>query len=135
MEFGPKHLVNYSYFSQRVCASAEPGLLFIGVRSMAAECRIERIGRMAAVRSCLANCVVGVGLFQGLEFLLRTSLRELLKMGGLGISRAWNRWQLLRRSQGCRISLGRDGGLNGRTLVEFAERYIDSPRSHSEPRP
>ena len=25
MEFGPKHLVNYSYFSSRVCPSAEPG--------------------------------------------------------------------------------------------------------------
>jgi hypothetical protein len=124
MEFGPKQMVNYSYFSGRVCASAEPGLLFVGVRTMAPYCRIETISRMTAVRSCMANCVIGMGLFQGLEFLLQSSVWELLKKARLGLSRLWNCWQLLRRSRVLRIHLGRDAGLNARTLLEFAEKCL-----------
>ena len=124
MEFGPKHLVNYSYFSGRVCPSAEPGLLFVGARTMTPYCRIERISRMAAVRSCMANCVIGMGLFQGLEFMLQSSAWELLKKATLGLSRIWNCWQLLRRSRALRIHLGCDADLNARTLVDFAEKCL-----------
>jgi hypothetical protein len=122
MEFGPKHLVNYSYFSDRVCASAEPGLLFVGGRTMRRDCRIERISRITAIRACMTNCVVGIGLFQGLEFLLQASVWELMAKWKLGLSRMWNCWQLLRRSRVFRIQLGRDADLNARTLLEFAEK-------------
>ena len=122
MEFGTKHLVNYSYFAERVCASANPGLLVVGARTMAPTCRIEEIGMWAAMRSCMVNCVVGIGLFQGLEFLLQSSPWELLKKGSLGLSRTWNCWQLVRRSKVLRIHLGRDAALNARTLLEFAEQ-------------
>ncbi len=51
MEFGPKHLVNYSYFADRVSASAEPGIVFIGSRTMQAESRIEQVGTLAGTAS------------------------------------------------------------------------------------
>ncbi len=124
MEFGPKHLVNYSFFRDRVCASAEPGLLFVGARTMAKECRIEKIGRLAGMRSCITNCVVGIGLFQGLEFILQSSPWELFMKGKLGFSRAWNCWQLLRRAQVRRIHLGRDPELNALTLLRYAESNL-----------
>ena len=124
MEFGPKHLVNYGYFRDRVRASAEPGLLFIGTRTMSPQCRIEPVGRLTALRSCITHCVVGVGLFQGLEFILQATPWELMKKSGLGMSRLWNCWQLIRRSQVCRIRLGRDSEVNARTLLEFAERSL-----------
>jgi hypothetical protein len=65
-----------------------------------------------------------MGLFQGLEFLLQSSVWELLKKARLGLSRLWNCWQLLRRSRVLRIHLGRDAGLNARTLLEFAEKCL-----------
>ncbi len=120
MEFGPKHLVNYSYFQDRVAASAEPGLVLIGARTLAQECRVAEVGRLAGLRACIANCVVGVGLFQGLEFVLRSSGWELLKQTGLGISRLRNCNQLLRRSRVCKVHLGRDPELNARTVLEYA---------------
>ncbi len=128
MEFGTKHLVSYRYFAERVCASAEPGLLVVGVRTMAPDCRIERIGAITAWRTCVANCVVGIGLFQGLEFLLQASVWELWKKGLLGLSRARNCWRLIRRSQTIRIHLGRDPQLNAKTLLEYAERAFESGR-------
>ena len=119
MEFGAKHLVNYSYFQSRVSESAEPGLVLIGARTLSHECRIEEIGTMAGLRACVPNCIVGLGLFQGLEFVLSSSAWELAKKASLGLSRTRNCWQLLRRSRVCRIHLGSDPELNAKTVVDY----------------
>jgi hypothetical protein len=124
MEFGPKHLVNFSYFQDRVCASAEPGAVFIGARSMLPECCIEEIGMTAALRPMISNGVIGLGLFQGLEFILQSSALELVNKAGLGVSRMRNFWQLLRRSRTYRARLGRDAELNARTVLEFTQRLF-----------
>jgi hypothetical protein len=124
MEFGPKHLVNFSYFQDRVCASAEPGAVFIGARTLLPECRIEEIGMTAALGPMIANGVIGLGLFQGLEFILQSSALELANKAGLGVSRMRNCWQLLRRSRIYRVHLGRDAELNARTVLEFTQRLF-----------
>jgi hypothetical protein len=124
MEFGPKHLVNYGYFQHRVCASAEPGAVFIGARTLLPTCRIEEIGKAKALRPVIANGVIGLGLFQGLEFILQSSAFELAKKTGLGISRARNFWNLLRRSRIHRVHLGRDPELNARTVYEFTRELF-----------
>lgn len=124
MEFGPKHLVNYAYFKDRVESVAPPGFVFVGARSMASRCRIEEIGPLAGLRACFSNCVVGLGLFQGMEFILQTGLWELCKKVTLGLSRLWNCWQLIRRSRVCRIHLGRDQELNARTLLQYVQRQL-----------
>jgi hypothetical protein len=85
MEFGPKHLVNSEYFRDRICPSGDPGFVFLGSRTLLPECRIEEVGLAAAFQPVLANCVIGVGLFQGLGFILQSSALELAKKTGLGI--------------------------------------------------
>jgi hypothetical protein len=122
MEFGLKHLVNYSYFADRVSASAQPGIVFIGSRTMQPEARIERVGKLAGLRPMLANCVVGIGLFQGLEFLLGSGVFGLAKNFGVGISRSRSSWRLLSNSQICRIHLGRDPEQNARALLDYTLR-------------
>ena len=122
MEFGPKYLMNFNYFADRVCASAEPGLVFLGHRSLSRQCRIERAGFMAGMRAMLANCVVGLGLFHGLEFILDSGARELFSKAGLGISRLDNCLQLLRRSEVYSLYLGRDSEVNAKAIVECAHR-------------
>jgi hypothetical protein len=124
MEFGPKHLVNFSYFQDRVSASAEPGAVFIGARTMLPECRIEKIGMAAALRPVIANGVIGLGLFQGLEFILQSSALELAKKTGLGLSRMHNCWRLLHRSRIYRVHLGRDAALNARTVLQFTRKLF-----------
>jgi hypothetical protein len=119
MEFGPKHLVNYNYFKDRVAASAEPGVVFIGARTLSNDCRIEQVGKTEGLKACFANCIIGVGLFQGLEFVLRTSGWDLLKHTGIGFSRFRNCSRLIRHSCICRIHLGRDPQINSRTLLEY----------------
>ena len=120
MEFGPKHLVNYAFFKERICASAEPGVVLIGARRLGRECLIEELGTLSGLRACVANCIVGVGLFQGLEFILESSGWELLKHAGIGWSRLRNCVRLLRRSRVCRVHLGADSELNARTVFDYA---------------
>jgi hypothetical protein len=124
MEFGPKHLVNYSYFQERVSKSAEPGLVLIGARTLARDCRIEEAGAIAGLRACVPNCIVGLGLFQGLEFILQAGAWELAKKAGLGMSRTRNCWRLLRHSRVCRVHLGSDPVLNAKTVVDYATKVL-----------
>jgi hypothetical protein len=122
MEFGPKILVNYSYFADRVCASAEPGIVFLGRRSLSPECRIERAGMTAGIRAAVTNCVVGLGLFHGLEFILESSALELASKASVAYSRLTNCLQLLRRSEVYYVHLGRDPETNARCVTEFAHK-------------
>jgi hypothetical protein len=105
-----------------VCASAEPGLVFLGARTLQRDCRIEELGTLAGLRACMSNCVVGVGIFQGLEFILESSAWELIKYFGTGFSRLRNSAQLVRRSRVCRVHLGTDADLNARTVLDYASR-------------
>jgi len=124
MEFGPKFLINYEYFSDRVCASADPGIVFLGGRTLSRDCRIESAGMRAGIRAMVANAVVGMGLFHGLEFILDRSPWELLAKAHIGWSRLANCLRLLRRSRICRLHLGRDPDRNAAAVAEFAREVL-----------
>ncbi|MFB3777565.1 MAG: hypothetical protein ACE141_08130 [Bryobacteraceae bacterium] len=124
MEFGPKFLVNFDYFADRVSASAEPGIVFLGGRTLSKECRIEPAGMRAGLRAMVANGVIGMGLFHGLEFILESSPWEILTKTKLGWSRLATFARLLRRSRVCRLHLGRDPEANAAAVVEFSRGVL-----------
>lgn len=121
MEFGPKIAVHFDYFKDRVIPRAEPGLVLVGTRSLSRDCRVEPLGFLPALHAMAAHCIVGVGLFQGVEFLFSRGLRETAGLAGVAWSRLRNSVKLLRRSRVYRVSLGRDRELNARTLLELAK--------------
>jgi hypothetical protein len=124
MEFGPKFLVNYDYFADRVCPSADPGIVFLGSRTLSRECRIESAGMSAGLRAMVAGSVVGLGLFHGLEFMLERSPWELVAKANVGWSRLGNAYRLLRRSRICHLHLGRDPQANAAAVVEFSRGVL-----------
>ena len=126
MEFGPKVLVSYEYFAQRVKPSAEPGIVFIGKRTMAATCRIDPAGAWDKFKSLMVNCVVGLGLYQGLEFVLQHSPLELASKTGIGFSRLRIASKLFARSQVYNLTLGRDQELNAATVRAFVNDKLGS---------
>ena len=119
MEFGPKILVHHDMFRNRITPRAEPGIVFLGYRSLASGCRIEPAGLGESYRSMIANCAVGLGLFQGLEFVLRSSPWELAGKARTGWSRLSNARKLFRRSEVYRLILGRNPAENARVVTEF----------------
>lgn len=91
---------------------------------MAPDCRIDEAGFSDGLRACIANCVLGVGLFQGLEFILQSSGWELATKIGLGASRLRNCAALVRRSRVCRVHLGGDPERNARTVLDYAVQTL-----------
>ena len=128
MGFGPKISVSYEYFAERVVPGAAPGIVFLGSRSLSKDCRLERVGLAKGLRTLFSDCVVGLGLFQGVEFVLNRRLPELLPLIGVAGSRLWSSWRLLRRSRVYRVRLGRDRKLNAETLVNECRRLIGAER-------
>lgn len=127
MEFGHKVLVNLDYYRDRICGSAEPGLVLLGRRTLAAGCRIERTGFTTGLRAMIGNCVIGLGLFQGLEFILQSSPWELISKAGVGLSRLNNCSHLLRRSEVHILHLGRDPQANAAAIVKLARERFSKP--------
>jgi hypothetical protein len=121
MEFGPKFLVNYSYFADRVVDRAKPGIVLLGRRTLAREGRVEKAPYTAAMRDMVPNMIVGLGLFQGLEYLLERSSREIAGKVGLGLSRLRNAHALVKGSATYLFHMGRDPDANARMIMDLAK--------------
>ena len=127
MEFGPKYLVNYSYFADRVTATAEPGMLLVGRRSLGERGRLEKSSYKTAMAAMVPHSIVGLGLFQGLEYILERSTGELVGKAGVALSRARNAHSLIRRSHNFVLHMGRDTEQNAQLVMDEAERlFADS---------
>jgi hypothetical protein len=124
MEFGPKLLLRHRFFAERVVSRAEPGMLFLGRRSLSNECVITPTTRMTALLALIPNCVVGLGLFQGMEFLFTRSSTEVVRKGVTAFSRLRNCIALVRRSTVYTVVLGRDLEKNAVTLRKFMEEHV-----------
>jgi len=122
MEFEPKVLLNYEYFSHRVIPDARPGLILLGARTLSPEGSLEELGFFKGFRAMTANCIVGIGLYHGLEFILSSSPWEILTRFGLVLSRARNSARFLRRSHVYKLRLGRSSESNARAVIKLAEK-------------
>jgi hypothetical protein len=128
MEFGPKYLVNYSYFADRVVADAEPGILLVGRRTLAPKGRLEEVSYWNMMQEMVPHSIVGLGLFQGLEYLLQRSAGELLSKVGVGLSRARNAHALVRRSHNYVLHMGRNPEQNAQLVLDTAEKLFSKER-------
>jgi hypothetical protein len=120
MEFEPKYLVALAAFGDCLATGkSAPRFLFVGRRSLGRGCTIRAVGKWTGWKALLEGMVVGVGLYQGVEFLLKTSLLDLLGLAGIGLSRTRAAWALLRRCEVHVVELGRDGAVNVETVRRF----------------
>lgn len=124
MEFDPKTLIDIEYFRDRLGTETAPGLLLVGQRNLGEISAMVPLGRLAAFRALVSNMVVGLGVYQGLEFLLERSAWELLGQAGVVASRVRNSVALLQRVATYRFVMGRNVERNVETLVDLVhERY------------
>jgi hypothetical protein len=123
IEFSPKISIDIRYFGDQVSHQPVPvSSLLLGVRTTGRRTEIVPASRMAVLRYVLANSIIGIGLYQGLEFLLQKNLRESLQHLGLLGSRAYNNMVLLRRARVYRFLIGRDIARNYECLRDFLLR-------------
>lgn len=121
MEFGPKLLLKHEFFEDRIVDSAPCDFLFLGRRTLSETCEIVPASRIAALRALIPNCVIGLGLFQGMEFVFNRDAGEIWRKAVVALSRLRNCIALVRKSQPYFILLGRDLDKNAATIVEFMQ--------------
>ena len=121
MRVGTKILVDMDYYADRIGSPCPPGIILLGERSLGCESRIEPAGKLVASKEFIKNSVVGLGLHQGLEYLLGRSIWETLGNSKLAFSRLNNSLKVLRCSKVYRYIIGHDTERNHQILVDFLD--------------
>lgn len=122
MRVGTKLLVDVDYYADKISPPCQPGIVLLGERSLGCGAKIEPAGRLSASKGFIKNAVIGLGLHQGMEYLLGRSLWETLSRAGLAFSRLNNSLKVLRRSQVYRYSIGHDIERNNQVLLDFLQK-------------
>lgn len=135
MEFAPKYLVSMAAFEGSLArGELKPELVFLAQRNLGPVCAIRPAGFLAGYGACIRHLIVGVGIYQGLEFMLRSSALDLVKSVPSILSRAIGAASLLARARVFTLQLGRDPGLNVATILEFLGSELNAVRSKARTR-
>jgi hypothetical protein len=122
MEFHDKLVLDLEGFRDRVEGEAQPmAELVIGRRSLARDGRLERLPRRAAAGALLREGVVGVGVYQGMEFVLQRGMRDVAGKAGEALTRARCCAVAARRARVWRLTLGRDHASNWDALAPLLD--------------
>jgi hypothetical protein len=120
IEFSSKVNIDIRFFKEQISRQPVPAAsLLLGVRSTGRRAQISRVSKTAVLRHVLANSIIGVGLYQGLEYLLQKSFGESVQHLGLIFSRVYNNAILLKHTHVYRFLIGRDLNHNYECLRDF----------------
>jgi hypothetical protein len=119
MHFGPKVLIDIDYFAEKISPICEPSVILLGDRSLGVESKIEPASRFAATKAFFKDVVVGLGLFEGAEYVLQRSAWEIVGKTGIVLSRLNNSLKVIGRSRVYRYILGRDRTRNRNVFLDF----------------
>ena len=126
MEFGPKYVIDIDYFADKISRDVlTPQVILCGIRSLGMESKIVPLSKYKALGEFIKNSVIGVGLYQGLEFLLQQGFTGLLKKSGVILSRFRNACKVISGSQTYLFIVGYDKNKNVETLLKFLTKYKD----------
>jgi hypothetical protein len=100
-------------FADRIESTPQPlRHLVIGRRSLGLDARLEPLPRAAALAPLLREMVVGVGIYQGMEFLLQRGLRDVTGMTSTFAGRGACAAAAVAHARVWRLTLGRDHAAN-----------------------
>lgn len=122
MEFAPKTLLEVDAFADRIEPVAQPlRHVVIGERTLGTGAALEPVQRRRLIGPLLRECVVGVGLYQGMEFILQRGLRDVAGKVGPASVRARSCAAALASAQTWRLRLGRDHEANWSALSRLLD--------------
>ena len=123
MEFGPKTLIDIEYFRDKIAAPFPIGAILLGERWLAGKSSILPERRYSAINAFIKSSVVGLGLYQGVEFVLERSGWEVLSKAGVAFSRLKTSLSAIRRSQIFRFRMGPDPEESAEVLAAFLGKF------------
>jgi hypothetical protein len=118
MEFHPKLLLDIRAFADQIEPSPQPlRHLVIGRRSLGKEAALEPLSRRRALGPLVRDSIVGVGLYQGMEFVLQRGLADLAGKLGTVAGRTACCAAALAHANVWRLTFGRDHDANWNALA------------------
>jgi len=125
MEFDSKVSIDVTLFADRLAdAPVAPGLILLGRRTTGRDAEIVPVAKLRVSRHLLMNSIVGIGLYQGIEFILQRGLLDLVGHAATALSRSRNGFQLVRKSRVFEFRIGRDVERNYEVLTSFLDREL-----------
>jgi hypothetical protein len=122
MELHPKFALEIAAFEERIERQPQPlRHLVIGRRSLGSRASLEPLPRRAAVPTLIREAVVGVGLYQGMEWLLQHGMRDVVSQARPALTRSRCCLAGLRRANVWRLTIGRDHDQNWSTLRQLLD--------------
>jgi hypothetical protein len=125
MEFAPKYTVALDYFKDKI-SDKTPLVRYIlcGRRCLGEESYIKPLSKYGTLKEMINNSVVGVGLYQGIEFLMQRGVFELFKKSGLLFSRFRNAAEVVSAAKTYSFVIGCDRRKNAETFLRFCKEQI-----------
>lgn len=128
MEFGPKFFIDVRYWeSQLEHRELEEIIYIVARRVLNGTPAIKKIPKYKVLKSITRDGIIGVGLYQGLEFMLSHSPWSTVAQIGTVIKRAIVAWKMLRRAKTYSFVITRDIDENRRVFAEFARSLEKAP--------
>ena len=122
MELHPKFALEIAAFADQIERQPQPlAHIVIGRRSLGTRATLERLPRRAAVPTLFREVVVGVGIYQGMEWLLQHGMRDVFQQMRPALTRSRCSLAGLRRAQVWRLTVGRDHEQNWSTVRQLLD--------------
>jgi hypothetical protein len=122
MELHPKFALEIAAFRDRIEREPQPlRHIVIGRRSLGSSASLEPLPRRSAVPTLFREAVVGVGIYQGMEWLLQHGMRDVVRQIHPGLTRSRCCLAGLRRAKVWLLTIGRDHERNWTTLRQLLD--------------
>ena len=124
MEFGVKHFIDCGYWDaqiERRCLT--DCVLFFTQRVLNGTAAVTPISKFPVFKALIRDAVIGIGLYQGVEFLFSHSSLEVLSKFWLAAKRLRFAAKLIRTAQTYQLTLSNDIQENARVLKHFIKNY------------
>jgi hypothetical protein len=124
MEFKPKYLLDTEYFKDKITKRpCKLEFVFEGIRCLGNNSQIITASKLQIFRAFLINSVIGLGVYQGIEFLIQSNPLELIKKSSLLASRLRNSFNAVLRTKTYLFLTGSDKNKNTATFINFFNQH------------
>ncbi|MGA2775641.1 MAG: hypothetical protein ABSE81_06240 [Candidatus Omnitrophota bacterium] len=120
MGFRPKYMIDIDVFKDKI-AQKPLGVqyIFCGVRCLGNRSFIKPISKYSAFKQFVENCVFGIGLYEGAEFLIQRGFWGFLKKSPVLFSRLKNTVKAVSQSRTYSFAISYDLKKNAETFLNF----------------
>ncbi len=126
MGLKPKYMIDMDVFKDKIAQKPTPvRYIFCGVRCLGNESYIKPLSKYETLKELVENSVIGVGLYQGAEFLIQRGIVGLFRKSPVLFSRFKNAVRTLSGAKTYSFILGFDRKKNVETFLNFCQNKIN----------